>query len=286
MKGSQTFGPLSQTEPGAYAATVVLPPVATEGVIAYQFGSSSNGTFGRPGEVAPFLVLPTVALDEPLLDIDVSPAEQAVRLTLSELPIGAGSVVVVVDNDELAVRQGFESGALETQPLRLGLPVGSYRLRAIAAPDSGRFRPILGAAVAQDVTVGAGQEVALSLTWAEPSVAVAESSPVAITPASALTIELIVEDPGQFLSDSLGRLYTGTDPFDNLEGDQHWGTLTPISGTTLSYSATLTSPAETTTLHFQFGESGGSIWGGDGWVPFLVGPDVARSQPLFTIAVE
>lgn len=285
LDGNQHTGSFTRVEPGHYQSSALLPPAGAQGTRSVQFAESSAGAFGRVGTVAPFLALPTLALSEEPIQVTIGPPAQGVELTVNDIPAEAGRVVAVLDNDETSIKF-HEDVDTESVVMTLGAPAGAYRLRVVAFDLGPRFPPVLGGAYTSEVLVEDGEYVPSTLGLTAPEVRVVAPTPESAAPSSEVTFHLEITDPADFLNETTARLYTASEEGNNLTGSQHRGTLTPAGGDLLQYEVSFTTPAELGTVHYQFGESGGSAFMFDGQPPFIVGPNRDLGESLFELEIR
>jgi hypothetical protein len=177
-----------------------------------------------------------------------------INLTLSSIPSTATRLVVAVDGGSLTTpvvaSQTISAG---TSSFLVSVSVaagGPYRVRAIATDASAT---ILRSGKTSDISVSGGGSATASITLGNIAVALNSATPSSASPGVPVTITVDLTDPGDFLGvgDGYCWLDYGTDSSDLSESI--FGTVANVSGSSYQGAISLTTPANSPTLYYQFG---------------------------------
>ena len=168
----------------------------------YQFGQPLDD-FAFKDET-PFLVYPSVTVDENLFSLDVREAVTDVTVVVSSIPLGADRVVLTVDRGvDTAVLfeiEGEREGRL--QPFELQIPVGTgYRVHATALADGVPSTNVIAGAVRDYVTVPHSGDLEFNLRLSEFDIEADSEWPEAVEAGSVVELQFTVSDPGDLLVD-------------------------------------------------------------------------------------
>jgi hypothetical protein len=199
---------------------------------------------------AAYVTFPELALAEPELPIEVVASPVGVTLDVQGLPAEAHGLIAAVDGPGLPtpVQASGPKG-----PLRIGLPRGGpYRLRAVAVkpaePPFVALRSLLLGNLrldAADVTVSpASNSIAIVPDAANPTTA---------EKGGQVVLRFRASDPDQVLVESQAALLVSSQALDQNASPRALRITSSgaRSGASVSWSATLTAPAESGPMNYQ-----------------------------------